>query len=388
MVALAWAVFLIWLVFGCWTAINLLSLERLPLIDPQGPPEIWPRVTIVIPARNEEEAIGATLDAALLQDYPHLAIAVVDDCSTDGTPREILERSGDTRLRLVTGSPPPPGWLGKPHALHLGACATEGDWILFMDADVRLERTALRHAVGYAEGAQCDHVALFPFFERKGFWEEVLMPVLAQVFVIYLPSFVVLSRRYRRLALGAGAFNLVRRSAYQSIGGHQLIKNSVVDDIRLATELKRAGFRSAMKIGVHLIRIRMYHGLGEFVAGFTKNMHAVVRAPAGAKWMLVALTLGQVFIIHLAPFLWPLWLAAHSAGALSTGLPLALGLALLVVSRVAVHRRFHYPLWPILFHPLQGIILAATQIRSLLMAYGDGVVRWRGREYRREGTSF
>ena len=231
------------------------------------------RVSIVIPARNEERYIGKTLDAALSQDYPDFEVIVVDDDSTDGTSREIEARASDPRLVPLSARALEPGWLGKPNALATGAAGATGKWILFMDADVELHPKALEDAMAACERHGWDHLALLPHFEREGFWEELLMPVIPVAAFVYLPSFLTFVRR-ARLAAGGGAFGLVRREAYEAIGGHGAIKNSVVDDIRLAMELKRAGFDSNARMGLHRVSLRMYHGFDEIVEGFTKNAHA------------------------------------------------------------------------------------------------------------------
>jgi glycosyltransferase involved in cell wall biosynthesis len=363
-----------------FTVANLIAFRRLP----RGTLRERPRVSIVIPARNEEAAIGATLDAALAEDYPDFEVIVVDDGSTDGTAAEIGRRAGEPRLSAIAGAPLPEGWLGKPHALFQGSERATGDFLLFMDADVRLAPEALRDAVAFCGEHRLDHLALLPHFERRGFWEEVLMPLLGVAVYMLFPSFLARLPR-TRAAFGSGAFNLVRATAYRQIGGHRLLARSVIDDIRLAIEVKAAGFRSAFALGDRLVRLRMYSGRSEIVEGFTKNVHsAVSRMPL---FTLFNLTVGTV--LNSAPFAWPLWALAAPASALAPpGLALAAGLALLLGSRAAVQLRLGYPLWPILFHPLTVAGGNWIVLRSLWMAHGAGVVRWRGREYARDETSF
>jgi len=389
MLGLSIGIALFWALCALFTVVNLLAFRRLPALDPPASRENWPRVSIVIPARNEERAIGRTLDAALAQDYPALEVVVVDDCSTDGTATEIAARSKDPRLRAVAGSPPPEGWLGKPHALATGTAVAQGDWLLLMDADIRLAPETLRQAIGYAERRSLDHLALFPDAVQEGFWEKVLMPILAVTGFIYFPTFLALSPRVRRLALGGGAFNLVRRTAYAAIGGHRRLANSVVDDIRLAMELKQAGFATEMKLGNHLVSLRMYHGRRELVDGFTKNTHAVIQATLGRHWIVAALCILVGLVLQIGPFAWIGWLAISPAGAFSpAGRTLGVSLLLLLLARIAVQWRMGYPLWPVLAHPLMGLVGLQIQARSLIMAHGEGVVRWREREYRRETTTF
>jgi len=384
MTYLAAALLLIWLLLAAQTLVNLMVFRELDRASPGGSPDSWPMVSIVIPARDEERSIAATIDAALAQDYPRFEIVAVDDGSTDRTAAEIAARVGDPRLTTLSCPPPPDGWLGKPHALSQGASRATGEWLLFMDADVRLAPSTLRQAVGSCESEGWDHLTLLAHFEQRGFWEEVAMPLLPVFFFIFTPSFLALSRK-RALAFGGGAFNLVRRRAYDAIGGHRRIASSVVDDIRLAMELKAAGFATRTRLGMHLVRLRMYHGLREIVEGFTKNAHAVW---SGRERVMVAAS-GVLLIINLLPFAWlPLGALFPREALLPPWSWVGASLALLLGCRLVVQRRQGFRLWSVAFHPLAILVGAFVTLRSLHMAYREGVVRWRGREYRREDTTF
>lgn len=374
------------LLFGAWCLLTLQTIVNLLVFRTLGRSSQMPRarVSIVIPARNEERWVGRTLDAALGQDYPDLEIIVVDDGSTDRTAEEIASRAADPRLVSMEARELAPGWLGKPNALATGASRASGKWILFMDADVELDRHAIRDAVAACEREGWDHLALFPHFERQGFWEECLMPLVPITAFVYLPSFLAFVPG-NPLAVGGGAFGLVRREAYLSIGGHDRIKSSVVDDVRLAMELKRAGFMSRPRLGLHRVRLRMYHGLEEIVEGFTKNAHAGF----GNSILLPVVTILLSLFLGLTPFLWPLvWLFSPERALVPPASFIGLSLGLVVAIRGAVHLRLGYRLWPILISPLTVLVGLFIVLRSLRMARNEGVVRWRGREYPRESTEF
>jgi chlorobactene glucosyltransferase len=243
-----------------------------------------------------------------------------------------------------------------------------------MDADVELHPRALRDSVSACERNGWDYLTLLPCFERKGFWEELLMPIIALAAFVYLPSYLTFLRRVR-FAAGGGAFGMVRRQAYEAIGGHRSIRSSVVDDIRLAIELKQAGFKTMARLGLRRVRLRMYHGRREILDGFTKNAHAAF----GDSSFRPVLFLVAALVVDLAPFLWPL---ATSQGALGAAL------LLLLFSRALVHLRLGFALWPVLLSPLATVSSVLIVIRSLRMARQEGVVRWRGREYPREMTEF
>ena len=384
MTYLAIVVLLLWVALAAQTCVNLMVFPQLHAMDPDGALDSWPMVTIIIPARNEERSIGATLDAALGQEYPRFEVVAVDDGSTDRTASEVAVRARDTRLTAVSCPSLPEGWLGKPHALFQGALRAKGEWLLFMDADVRLAPTTLRRAVSRCESEGWDHLTLLAHFERRGFWEEVAMPLLPVFFFIFSPSYLALSRR-SGLAFGGGAFNLVRRRAYETIGGHRRLASSVVDDIRLAMELKAAGFVTRTRLGKRLVRLRMYHGLKEIIDGFTKNAHAIW---AGREPLMLFFS-SLLLIVNLLPFAWVLGLLYFPQDALlPPWLWVGASLALLLGCRIVVQHRQGFPFWSVLFHPLAMLLGFAITLRSLYMAYGEGVVRWRGREYRRENTSF
>jgi len=368
--ALALSLLIVWCLLAVQTIVNLVVFRSIEEAD--GAPSS--RVSIVIPARNEERYIGRTLDAALRQDYPLFEVVVVDDGSTDGTAGEIQKRGRDPRLVSSAARTLEPGWLGKPNALATGAEMASGDWILFMDADVELHPRALSDAVAACERNGWDYLALLPHFEREGFWEEVLMPLICVAAFVYMPTYLAFAPR-TRLAAGGGAFGLVRRSAYDAIGGHAAIKSSVVDDIRLAMELKRAGFKTMARLGLDRVRLRMYHGLGEIVDGFTKNAHAVFGDSTLRPIFFLLLTLA----IGVAPFLWLF---------VPSSLDLGASLLLLLFCRTLVQLRLRFPLWPILLSPLTTAVGFVIVLRSLRMARRDRVVRWRGREYPRETTEF
>ncbi len=374
----------IWTLLTVQTLVNLFVFRELKPTEPSGLPQSWPMVSIIIPARNEERSIGATIDAALRQDYPRFEVLAVDDGSSDSTAAEIVARAEDPRLTAVSCPLLPDGWLGKPHALSQGASRAKGEWLLFMDADVRLAPSALRRTVGRCEAEGWDHLTLLAHFVRGGFWEEITMPLLPVFFFVFSPSFLALSRR-RGLAFGTGAFSLVRRGAYDAIGGHRRLASSVVDDIRLAMELKAAGFVTRTKLGATLVRLRMYHGLKEIVDGFTKNAHAIW---AGRETLMFAVSF-VLFAVNLLPFGWiPSLLLNPQASILPPRLWVGISLALLLACRALVQWRQGFALWSVPFHPLAMLVGFGITLRSLYMAYGEGVVRWRGREYRRENTSF
>lgn len=377
---LALTLLIVWCALLIQTVVNLLVFRSLPVAT--GSPRA--RVSIVIPARNEERDIGKTIDRALAQEYPDFEVVVVNDGSTDGTEDEIDRRRNHPKLRAVNAPPLPNGWLGKPHALWTGAKASAGEWLLFMDADVSLDPRTLRDAVDACDKNHWDQLALLPNFERKGFWEQLLMPLIPTVGLVYVPIFLAFLP-FVPVAVGGGAFALVRRRAYESVGGHEAIKASVVDDIRLAIELKKAGLACAARLAIDRVSLRMYRGREEITRGFEKNAHAGF----GRSRLRPLVAVPASLFIIMGPFLWPVAAVLAPERAFESPLSyLGSSLALLAVSRSLAHLRLRFPLWPIALSPLATLIFMKVTWRSLRSVHGRGVVQWRGREYPYGDTEF
>jgi chlorobactene glucosyltransferase len=337
-----------------------------------------PRVSTIVPARNEERGIEEAVRSHLSQDYPDLEVIVVDDRSSDGTGA-ILERLAreNRRLTVVPGVEPPEGWLGKPHALYEGASKASGDLLLFADADVRYAPAAVSEAVGLLEAKRLDLLAFFPRLELSGFWENVLMAYLP-VSYFFGPAFLLNSDRQRRFAAGAGAGMLVRASVYRAAGGHEALRSSMIDDLHLATRVRRAGGRCRMVRADERLRLRMYRGFREIVDGFSKNMAYVFE---GGMGLFLAFSTAFSFVAWSLP---ALALLAAAAGAPVPASDLgwaAVAVALMLAGRVGIALFLRYPIWPALTHPFMAIVWIGITARSLAWRFLRREVRWRGRRY-------
>lgn len=356
--------------------LNLIAIPRMSALRVASGSQ--PRVSVVIPARDEEDEIGRTVRSHLAQDYPDLQVVVVDDRSTDRTG-EILRALAreDPRLTVVTGDDPPEGWLGKPHALWLGWQAADGEMILFADADVRYDPRALREAVAVTEDRGFDLLTFFPRFEMRGFWENVLLPYLS-VGVFLGVGFVATLRQFRGLALGAGVGNLVRRRAYDAVGGHAALRDSVVDDVHLAIAVKRGGFRVGALRADDRITVRIYRGFRGVWNGFTKNV--AFAFPGAGGVFLLALTL-VLLAASVAP--------AATLLAAAAGIPVERGDVVLagalfsgsIVLRASLAAALRDPLWPAATHPIMAAVWAGLLGRSLFHRFVRKRLAWRGREY-------
>ncbi|HVO51394.1 MAG TPA: glycosyltransferase family 2 protein [Thermoanaerobaculia bacterium] len=269
------------IVLGLWVlrALNVaLSRRLVPHLAPAPRRKDGaPFVSIVVPARDEERAIEAATRSKCLQDDPAFEVVAVDDRSSDGT-RGILARL-ETEfagvLRVVDGAEPPPDWLGKPHALDEGSKTARAtrpdDWLVFSDADVVFEPDLLARALAHAKRERLDFLALLPQMEAHGFGERLMVPTIPAAAFCYLPGWLMNVPSARAFGGGGGVFNLIRRDLFDRIGGHEALKASVVDDVQLGRNARKAGGRTGIALALDSISLRMYHGFPEIAKGLEKN---------------------------------------------------------------------------------------------------------------------
>jgi len=369
---LLWIVLIVWIAAFFRTILNLLAVKRLPA----DAPDDGPRVSVIIPARNEEQSIERTVRAFLAQSYRHLELIVVDDRSSDATG-SILDRlaAADKRLRVIHGEEPPGGWLGKPWALHQGSRRATGEVLLFVDADIVYEPDAVRRAVAAFRAAGVPMIGLLPHFEMKGFWENVLIPQLAVFFFTVIPAWLANRTRTVWLGVGGGTGNMIDRAFYESIGGHEALRDAVVDDVALARLVRRNGRGTIVFRADDCVSVRIYRGFRETVNGFTKNAFAV----AERSFLLATAFVSGVIVVHVLPY-----------AVAVTGEPISLAtVAIITLARLLLFRSLRYPLLYALFaHPLMVSVWAYIVLRSMWFTGVRGELRWRGRSYDAAQTHF
>jgi glycosyltransferase involved in cell wall biosynthesis len=363
--------------------VNLATVRRLSRVAHAPGPV--PRVSIVIPARNEERSIEAAVLSQLAQRYPDFELIVVDDQSTDRTGEILARLAGeDPRLHVVAGSAPPAGWLGKPHALWLGAQASTSPILLFVDADVIYGPEALALAAAFLREAHADLLCLLPRIEMRGFWERVLMPYLLGAYFLG-PGFLTNWDRVRSIAAGGGAGNLITRETYDRIGGHAAIRDSVIDDVHLALRVKGSGLRARTVRAEEQVSVRMYRGFREVFDGFTKNVAYVFGGPFGAAFLAQNL-LGILLAIVPAAVLVASLLGVSVAPADVRLAAAAYGFLTLLYAAMAVALR--HSVWPSLAHPIMTAVWAGIIARSFYHRIIRRRLTWRGREFDARAARF
>jgi hypothetical protein len=298
---------LFWIVLFLRSSRHIGAMQKLQDEPPTEPPSGWPTLAILFAARNEEAVVEPATRSMLAQDYPRFEVVAVDDRSTDGTGAILDQLSADRPdLRVVHIRDLAAGWLGKSHALQTAAEVATTDWLLFTDADVVLEPSALRRAIALAEREKLDHLTLAPDTVTETFGERVFMAMFCLMFAFATPPWRVADRR-RRAAVGIGAFNLVRADTFRAVGGFERIRLSIDDDMKLGKLLKWCGYRSRAVLGKGLVSVRWQLGLGNMIRGIEKNFFAALDfrpelALAGASVMIVV-----GILPHVGLFVGPWW---------------------------------------------------------------------------------
>ncbi|HEU4328542.1 MAG TPA: glycosyltransferase [Roseiflexaceae bacterium] len=369
-------------IYAAWT---VLFVRNCPVLRPGGPPDDdAPLISIVVPARNEAANIERCVRSLLAQNYPRLEVIAIDDASTDATP-EILARlaAEDSRLLVVAGAPLRPGWTGKNNAVAQGVRHAHGEWLLFVDADVCLHQGALSGAYQTATQRGIAMVSLWARQELLSFWERVAQPVIIGVNMVSDPLLLCNSPRFPRMALGNGQFILIDRTVYRRIGGHEAVRDEVVEDQMLSRNVKEAGHRLLMMDGSAVLSTRMYDSLQGVWEGWSKNNFLTL----GRSFVVVVVASLCLYLVGIGPFVMALWTLVATKFSQHFFDPLIINLlaiALLFWSRWFSRRFAPVPLRDILWHPVGALVFMGIILNSAYQhTWGRGVT-WKGRRYREE----
>jgi hypothetical protein len=347
------------------TAHSMLNARRLR--RPERPAAVAEaQVSVLLPLRDEEANVEPCLSALLAQqNVPRLEIVVLDDGSTDGTAKEVRRvATGDARVRLVTGAPLPPGWLGKPHACDQLASHASGEVLVFVDADVVLEPDALAAALAQLEESGLDLISPYPRQIAVGVGERLIQPLLQWSWLTFLPLRAAERSPRPSLAAANGQFLLVRRAAYTAAGGHAAVRDQVLEDIALLRAVKRTGGRGVVTDGSELAECRMYGSWPELREGYSKSLWAAFGSPSGA-----AVTVGLMTACYVVPAVAALrgsrWgLAGYAAG---------------VAGRVVAARASAGRPWPDAFAQPVSVLAFGWLVARSWRGRRAGTLRWKGR---------
>lgn len=350
-----------------------------------------PPVTVIVPARNEAHNIERCLGSLVASDYPDFEIVLVDDRSEDGTGELARAMSaGRARaIRVLDGEPLPEGWLGKPWACWQGSRAAGGDVLLFTDADTVHAPTLLRRAVTGMRDQGADLLTLVGRQVMETFWERLLQPHVFLGMLFRFPDFEKIAGNDRwRDAIANGQYILMPAASYRAVGGHEVVRDEVVEDLALAQHVKRAGMRLRIRSAEEGLSTRMYRSLGEIVAGWSKNL-MLGGQQTFPRWMrplVPPVSLAGSVLLWLVP---PVVLAVLVVGVAfgrwapaTVSAPIAWATVAVTASVLQFGwfaRRLGAQASYGLLYPLGAAVTSFILARSWLRGRR---VRWKGREYR------
>jgi hypothetical protein len=336
-----------------------------------GKPEGVPRISILFTALDEAEKLPAALATFLAQDYPDFEVIAVDDRSEDATGN-ILDAAAraNSKLKVVHVTSLPAGWLGKPHGLQKAFEHSTGEWLVLTDADVRFEPDVLRTTIALAAQRHWDHLTLLCHAEMFTVGEKIAMTFFAMSFVLGLRPWRVSDPKSRSY-IGVGAFQLLRRSAYEKMGTHRRLAMEVVDDVKVGKLVKEAGLRSGVARAGRAVTVHWHSGLGNIIRGTTKNFYATT---GFRLWVAVGQVAGNLLMFVLP------WVALPFVHGWARIFALA-AIVLPVTAQAGAAMEFgESPLYAVT-QPLGALILCWMIVRSTFVTLRQGGIRWRGTFY-------
>ena len=363
----------LFLLFGLITVlINSLTVRR---FDQYPKTDRIPRVSVLVPARNEERNIEACVSSLLKQEYPDFEVIVLDDHSTDQTLNILSRLAGeDSHLQIIEGGPLPDGWLGKHWACHQLDRAATGELILFVDADTRHTPDMLMDSVSALVAERADLVTAFPHEEVVTWGERLLVPVIGFGIFTFIPIRLVQKLHLAALSVSIGQFMLFRRVAYDAVGGYEAVRAEIVDDMVLGRSIISGGLEWRLLDGTNHVSCRMYRSFWEAVGGFSKSLFAVFDyriLPYFLGWLLV----GTVFIEPVVALV-SCWVRYPL-----TSIPVeyaAVSVVLSIILWMIAYRRFKFPAYLVFFYPLSLALFIAVVARSFFQT-ATGTATWKDR---------
>ncbi len=358
------------------------------VVEPTFPPTQAPLISVCVPARNEERNIRDCVESILAQDYPNFEVIVLEDRSTDGTG-EILEdlAKQNDKLRIINGADLPKGWAGKPHALFQASAAahgTPGAWLCFVDADTFLSPATLSSCYAKAIETQADMFTIMTFQILGSFWEKAVMPIVMTALSVGFSPRKVNDRKSKD-AIANGQFILIRRSVYDAIGGHERVKDQIVEDKAISEQVKWNGYRLIVANGYSVAKTRMYTSLPEMWEGWTKNIYlGLSELPS-----LMLLGVSGAFILLVVAFFLPLWPLLgiywyfHSGGWLASIVVFESLILWIIVIYVRARVAIGMGISPgyAFTLPLGAAVFAAMMFASAWRVISGRGVVWKGRIY-------
>ena len=350
-------------------AVTLFNALTAPMLKKSVSLKNHPRVSVLIPARNEAANIGACIEGLLSQNYDNFEIHVLDDQSTDCTGT-IIEKFGEQHpeVQAICGKPLPTGWTGKNWACHQLSQHANGEILIFTDADNRPAPNAVANTVAYMQKLELGLLSAFPEKVTVTLAEKLVVPVVDMFVYAGLPLWLTYFSRFPSLAAASGLWIAFTREAYQQIGGHQAVSKQVVEDVELSRLAKKSGIKILTSAGTGVVSCRMYHSFNEVWNGFSKNLFGLVRYKTI-----------PFFILMLA--LWTMCILPYIAVGFAPLRGLAItAIVMNIVMRMVLALKYRHPFFTsVILHPFGVLLTLLIGINSFFQIR-SGRLQWKGRQ--------
>jgi chlorobactene glucosyltransferase len=339
---------------------------------------IRPFVSVLIPARNEEINIENCITSIMEQDYFNYEVLVLNDNSVDRT-NEILTSLAKRfkNLKIVQGESLPEGWSGKCFACYQLSLNAKGDYLLFTDADTTHQSNSIRKAIEIALAKKSDLFTFLPKMEMKSFGEKLIMPLLNFTIFVLLPFYFIDKKYFSKVSIGMGPFMLFRRGAYDIIGGHESVKDALVEDVWLGRKIKEHKLKLIIKDGTSVLKVRMYRNFKGVWKGFSKNIYAGFQFSTFSLFTLIIFYM----ILFVMPFAFFIAGYLYEINKFISQL-LLVQVTVLYLIRTLLSLRFKLGFISTLLHPIGAFFVPLIAFNSWMwIKFGNGA-KWKGRIYK------
>ena len=364
----------IWLIISAglltvFLIITLFNAATAPMLKRANGCQNGPRVSVLIPARNEEANIGACVEGLLAQLYDDFEILVLDDQSTDRTGAIIKKLSQQyPKVQAIRGQPLPSGWTGKNWACHQLSEYASGEILIFTDADNRPAPNAIANSIAYMQKLELGLLSAFPQKVTGTLAEKLVVPVVDMFVYAGLPLWLTYLSRSPSLAAASGLWIAFTRDAYQRIGGHKALSNQIVEDVELSRLAKKRNIKILTLAGTQVVCCRMYHSLGGVWAGFSKNLFGLVRYRIIPFFILILV----LFTMCVLPYA-SVWFAPFTTLAL-------VAITMNIAMRLILSVKYKHPFFTsVILHPFGVLLTLLIGVNSFYQAR-RGHLQWKGRQ--------
>ena len=350
-------------------AVALFNALTAPMLKKSIPLQNRPRISVLIPARNEEANVGACIEGFLSQNYDNFEILVLDDQSTDRTAA-IIEKFSEQypEVQAIRGEPLPAGWLGKNWACHQLSQYANGEILIFTDADNCPAPSAVVNTVAYMQKLELGLLSAFPEKVTVTLAEKLVVPVVDMFVYAGLPLWLTYFSRFPSLAAASGLWIAFTRDAYQQIGGHQAVANQIVEDVELSRLAKKNGIKILTLAGTRVVSCRMYHSFSEVWSGFSKNLFGLVRYKTIPFFILML----ALFAMCVFPYI-TVWFAPLSELSI-------VAIVMNITVRIVLALKYRHPFFTsVVLHPFGVLLTLLIGINSFFQVR-RGHLQWKGRQ--------